>query len=364
MMRSMRDIKAVSRLILILTLLITFIIGALFSYIYTMGFYAPSEFRLPEKSVIVIQSVEFSNQDTSFFNVTVLNPSYSPSSVDITRIEVRTPDDNRIHVIADTQPIIPHTLKRGELQTFRALWNWANYTDIQLPYTDKPVEIRVFLQDGRGGIFEAVRPSTPVTITNLSFDPSISVHHFNVSVQNPASSQTYVNITAINIEGVALQTEAVNPTLPYSLNPGDMPVRFQCFYNWTGFLGQSATVGISTLQGYIAENSEILPGPVTWGIQQILFNPANSTHFNMTVINAANSSTYVDVSRIAVSVDQGAPINISAWSASPSSRLETNSSILIVCTWDWTSLKGQGSTAKVSTYTLQGFTATKEELIP
>jgi len=357
--------KGVSRLILILLLLLFFVVGALFSYVYTMGFYAPSEFRLPSKSTIAIESVEFNNQDTSFFNVTVLNPSYSLSTVSVTRIEARTPSDNRIHVITDTQPALPHPLIRGEIQTFHAKWNWANYTGIKVPYTDQPIEIRVFIQDEVGEIFEAHRPLTTLTVTDLTFNPSISVNHFNVTVQNLESSQTYVNITAISIRGTAVPLNLVSPSLSYTLKPGDNPVQFQCFYNWLNLQGQNVTVRIGTLQGYIAERTQILPEPVALEISQIIFDANVSTnHFNITVFNAANSSTYVDLSRITVAVGNGAPINVSSWTANPSPRLEKNSSVFIMCMWDWSGLKGQSLTAKVTVYTYQGFAATKESQIP
>ena len=81
-MRLLRDATGISKIILILLLVIAFIAGALFSYIYTMGYYAPFEFLLPDKPVFTIQSAEFSKQDTSFFDVTVVNPSYSQADVD------------------------------------------------------------------------------------------------------------------------------------------------------------------------------------------------------------------------------------------------------------------------------------------
>lgn len=359
------DGEGVSKLIVILMLLLFFTVGALFSYVYTMGFYAPSEFRLPSKSVVTVESVDFYDQDTSFFNVTLLNPSYSPSSADITRIETRTPDDNRVHVITETAPALPYTLKRGEIKTFQARWNWANYTGIELPYTDEPVEIRVFVQDGRGGIIEVQRPLTMLIITDLVFDSSISVNHFNVTVQNLESSRIYVNISAIRVDADLVVQDMVTPRLPYALNLGDNPVKFQCYYNWTGVQGQNVTVRISTLQGYIAERTQILPRPVTLDISQIIFNATVSTnHFNITVFNAANSSTYVDMSKITVAVDQGAPVDIAPWTAYPSPRLEKNASILIMCAWDWGSFQSQSSKAKVMVYTYQGFTIREETQIP
>jgi len=363
-MRLSLDANGVSKVIFALLLLLFFIIGSVFSYVYTMGFYAPSEFRLPDKPVLTIESVEFDNQDTSFFKVTLLNPSYSQSSLNITRIETRTPDDNRIHVITITEPIIPYILNRGERQTFQARWNWANYTGIKLPYSDQPVEIRVFLQDRRGEIAEIKRPSMSLAITDLAFNSSISVNHFNVTVRNPESSETYVNMSAISVGEVILPPSSVTPSLPLALNPGDTPAQFQCLFDWTSIQGENVTVRITTFQGYIAESTRTLPEPVTLYISQIVFNATVSTgHFNITVFNAANSSTYVDINRITVAVDGGTAVNISQW-APYLSRLEKNASILIMCTWDWSSYAGKSSTAEITVYTSQGFITREEASIP
>ena len=358
------NVEGTSKTILILLLLISFILGALFSYVYTMGYYAPSEFRIPEKSFITIQNVEFSKQDTHFFDVTILNPSYSPSNVSITRIEARSTDDNIVHVITDTVPPIPYLLQKGHSQTFRATWNWANYTGIRLPYTGRPVEIRVFLTDGRGGILELKKPLTRLIMTELGFNQSISVNHFNVTIQNLASSETHVNITTFVIEGNRVPTDKVTPRLPYTLNPGDNPVQFQCFYNWTGLMGQGATIGVDTYEGYIAQETVPLPRPVILNVSRTVFNATISTQqFNITVTNHANSSTYVGINRITVAVSQQAPINITQWTALQSATLGTNESVLIVCTgWDWSTYTGQP--VKITVYTTQGFIISKETQIP
>lgn len=358
------DVTGISKIILVLLLLISFILGAVFSYVYTMGYYAPSEFRVPEKTVITIQSVEFNKQDTHFFDVTVLNPSYSPSDVNITGIEARGTDDNIVNVMTDTVPSLPYQLQKGQSQTFRATWNWANYTGIRLPYTDRPVEIRVFITDGSGVILELKKPLTRLMITELVFNQSISVNHFNVTIQNLASSETHVNITTFIIEGNRVPTDRVVPTLPYTLNPGDSPVQFQCFYNWTGLMGQGATIGVDTYEGYIAQETVPLPGPVILNVSRTDFNATIGTQqFNITVANYANSSTYVDIDRITVTVGGQAPVNITQWTADPSSILGTNESVLIACTgWEWSTYAGQ--TVKITVYTTQGFIISKETQIP
>lgn len=356
-MRLLGDATGISRIILILLLAIAFIVGAVFSYVYTMGYYAPFEFLLPDKPIFTIQSAEFSTRDTSFFDVTVINPSYSESEVNITRIEARTADDNRIHVITSTVPKIPRLVPKGSYQTFRAYWNWANYTGIKLPYSDVPVEIRVFLQDGRGEVLELRRPLTNLIISELKFNQSKSVNRFNVTVQNPASSETYVNITAFTIEGNFVPTSDVSPRLPYTLKPGDAPVQFECFYNWTRFMSRNATVTVRTRQGYTTQSTMLLPKPAVLNITQIVFNATVSTQqFNITVTNHADSSTYVDINRITVTVGQQTPANITQTIPALPQRLDKNASIAIVCQWNWST----GQSVKITVYTSQGFIVSRE----
>jgi len=358
----------VSRVIVILLLLLSFIFGALFSYVYTLGFYAPKEFELPGKSTITIQDVEFSPQDTSYFNVTVLNPSYSPSSVGITRIEARTTDNNQIHEINQTEPSIPFTLARGESRTFRASWNWANYTGVRLPLTDRPVEIRVFIQDENGlitgAIFETRKPRVVLLIQTVEFNSSISVTQFNMSVKNFQTSDTYVNVTSVSvtIANNTITPSEVIPSLPYGLAPGDPPANLTVVWNWRDYQGAIITLGAHTEQGYFHQETVHLPPLMNITISDLAFNATDTNHFNITATNSATSPGYVDISRITVSTGGLPAINISEWIAYPSSRLEKNSSLVLVCTWDWSANRGQ--TVVVTVYTSQGFTVAKESQIP
>jgi len=120
------DVKGVSKLIFILLLLVSFIVGALLSYIWTMAYYAPLEFHLPTQSSITIEDVGFPTENTAFFDVALLNPSYSPSNVTVEQIKVST-NDGLLHNVTSTLPSLPSVLAPGISQTFRAYWDWGNY---------------------------------------------------------------------------------------------------------------------------------------------------------------------------------------------------------------------------------------------
>jgi len=149
-MRLIHDVKGVSKLIFILLLLVSFIVGALSSYIWTMGYYAPLEFHLPSQANVTIESVEFSADNTALFDFTLLNPSYSPSNVTVERIIVST-NDGLFYNVTDTLPALPSVLAPGNSQIFSAAWNWGNYTG-------QTVNVIVIVADGSGATFRARTP--------------------------------------------------------------------------------------------------------------------------------------------------------------------------------------------------------------
>jgi hypothetical protein len=185
-----------------------------------------------------------------------------------------------------------------------------------------------------------------------------------MSVENFQTSDTYVNITSISVT-IADNTITLNqviPSLPYGLAPGDPPAQLTVLWNWRDYQGAFITLGAHTKQGYFHQETIQLPPPMNLTINDLTFNATDTNHFNVTTINSATSPGYVDINRITVSTGGQPAINVSEWTASPSSRLEKNSSLVIVCTWDWSTSRGQ--TAVVTVYTSQGFIVTRESQIP
>jgi len=260
-MQLIRDVKGISKFILIFLLLIAFAFGALISYVWTMGFYAPFEFNLPSQPTIVIQNVAFNPQDTSFVNVTVLNPSYSPSWVYILLIEARTLDDGLLHAFDTVSPATPYVLERGRTQTFYCYWNWANYTGIELPPTvGKTVEIRVLSENDMGEYVTLARPFVSLSMTDVVFNSTVSLSSFTVNVQNLETSETYVNITSITVDVTEnITASSITPSLPYGLAPGAPVVTFTVPWDWATYRNQTVTITVHTRQGYIAYHTVTLP---------------------------------------------------------------------------------------------------------
>lgn len=349
-MRLLQGLRGISKLMLIILLLLAFIVGATLSYIWTMGYYASTEFQLPKKANITIEDVTFSAQDTTFFNVTILNPSYSPSPVEIQQIVVLTDDD---FYTVEVTPSLPFTLETGSLQTFRGSWNWANYVG-------KPVKVVAYVADGSGANIQTEIPPYVNLTVEAYFNSSISIRHFNVTVRNAETSVMYVDITELTINGEKIENVTMNgvpASFPYSLN-SSQSVMFTCLWNWAGYQGQRVAVAVRTLQGYLAEHSVVTPLPVELVVNAVFNSTIGTDRFNVALLSSMTSGGYVDISEIFLRVN-GETVNVTEWTPYPV-RVQPGSSVLLVCYLNWEEYKNMKAT--VTIHTLQGLQFSSEEI--
>lgn len=347
-----QNVGALSRLVLILLLLIATIIGALLSYLWVLGYYVSLGLRVPETTTVTITNATFHFQDTTFFNVTLLNPSFSPSDANITQIAIST-GDSILHNITEVYPTLPYQLPRGESENFKCLWNWANYTG-------ETIKVFVLIADGSGATFQAEAPLVSLTIT-VYFHPAISVNHFNLTIQSSMLSVTYVNITEVTVAMESVQN--VTPSLPYTLHP-NASVEFMCMFNWTNYQGKNVTIAVHTLQGYSAYWVQILPEPVILSISEVLFNTTDTNHFNVTIQNSKSSPTFVNITRITITMENGTiqEIRDAYPPLIPSYTIYPNASVTFMCTWNWTEYHNKNVT--ITVYTLQDYLAWRSQTTP
>jgi hypothetical protein len=341
-----KNVKGISRLLLILLLLAALLVGAILSYLWVIGYYINLGLRLPENPALSITNVSFNPQDTSYFTLTVLNPSYSPDA-SIAGIAALT-EDGVLHAVTETIPTFPYTLPTAEETSFEGVWDWANYTG-------EIVRMVVFVEEGSGPIFEARTPLVDFEIMDVAFNSTIGVTHFNVTVQNNAPSVTYVNISEVIINGNYIPAENLSIPLPYHLDPNEA-VSFKSAWNWTEYQDKNVTVAVHTLQGYAAYNTSLTPKPVILSITNILFDVHNTTRFNMTVQNLEDSPTYVNLTDITLTVENKTVTSPEVQVASPQQfpySLDPNSNVTLRCAWNWTEYREKNVT--VTVYTLQGF---------
>lgn len=349
-MRLFQDMRGISKLVLILLLLFSFVLGATLSYIWTMGFYAPSEYHLPKKANVTIENVQFFPDDATSFNVTVLNPSYS-SNVTIEQVNVETADGKLHNTTLQSSPI---SLARGTSQTIKSFWNWGNYTG-------QTLDIIVLLSEGSGATLKASTPYMNFAVTNVNLNSSLSVNHFNITVHN-AGSSTFVNITKILVNGAEVST-APNLTSPYGLtNASAAPaVTFMLMRNWTDLQGKTVAIAVQTLQGYTAYQTTLAPSPMLLRITDIDFNINYTDHFNLTVQNSENSPPgFVNINATKLLIENRTITPI----ISPAlpQKLQWNSSITLTYYWNWASYEGNNVTIVI--LTLQGFTISNTTIIP
>ncbi|MDH5419477.1 MAG: hypothetical protein OEY47_03345 [Candidatus Bathyarchaeota archaeon] len=356
-MKFTRDVKAISRLLFVLLLLMAMIVGAILSYLWVIGYFITLESVIPEKTTVSIANVTFPPQNTSYFFVTLVNPSYSPTEAHVTEIVASTGKD--IHNITEVHPLLPYRLPKGKEETFECVWNWANYTG-------ETVKVIAFVADGSGPTFETETPLVDLKITDLSFNSTISVTHFNVTVQNSPSSVTYVNITEVTIDREPISGERLSMSLPYALYLNGS-VSFTCTWDWSSYQDKNVSVAVHTLQGYAAYSTRLTSKPVNLTITNVLFNFTDTAHFNVAVDNSADSPTYVNITRINVTVENH---TVQEWTVENGTEVEPglpytlnpNSSRTFSCPWNWTDQRDKNVT--VTIYTLQGFTAQYIQVTP
>jgi len=342
-MRLIRDAHGISRLFLIVLLLVAFVLGATLSYVWTMSYYAPKEFQLPTNSAVTLENVQFSPQDTSHFNVTILNPSFSPSIVIVSRIAVLTADEV-VHDPSEVSPPLPRSLLLGESITFECDWDWRQYTE-------QGISVLAWLEDGSGATLKVNTPLVSLVISDLEFNSSVSVNRFNVTVRNLEPSVTHVNVTSISLDSVQISSDMVVQGLPYAIARGES-AKFTCLFNWTDYQGRNVAINVGTLQGYSASVERFaLPKPVTLEITDILFDPSNTSRFSVTVSNNIASPGFVSVNEVFLTMENGTAVKI--LEVSPPHVLQPNASALFVGFWNWTHYRNQ--TLRVTVHTLQGF---------
>jgi len=346
-MKLTQNIKAISRLSLIILFSISFVIGAFLSYLWAIGPIIELGITIPDKPSVAITDVSFTPQNTSYFNLTLLNPSYSPSKANIMGILTLT-EGEKTHTVTDVDPPLPYELLDGYNQTFQCFWNWANYTG-------QIIGIYAFVEGGSGPTSVGVVPFVGLQITDVDFDSSFSITSFDLTVQSHENSTTYVNITDITVQTTTLEAENVTPLLPYTLNPNSS-VTFKCLWNWTDYQNTSVTIAVNTLQGYVSYTTHLTPEPVVLEVTDALFSETDVNHFNVTIRNSELSPGYLNISRISLTLKNRTVVEINGTEIKPSlpHPLEPNSSETFECPWNWSTYRNKNVTLSVNT--LQNYT--------
>ncbi len=342
-MKIIQNLKAISRLLFILLLLLAIIIGAIFSYLMVAGYYLNLKIRVPENTTVSVLDVTFDPQDVETFNITLLNPTYSPTDAEIKEISVVTQDET-VYTITSINPQLPFQLDKGQDETFSCEWNWAEYSG-------QTVKVIVLVEDGSGSAYEVETSPVRLSITATIFATANS-QYFNLTVNNHYTSIIDLEFTDILVtmdDGAIVEITEVSPPLPYVVPP-DSSQDFRCYWDWTNYRDRNLTITVFTSEGYTASRSETTPKPVQLSVTDPIFDSTNTSIFNITVTNSEHSITPANLTYVELLfADQTSFTLGPSLTSNLPFELPIGESVTIQVLWDWSDRRGESVAVTVKT---------------
>lgn len=343
--------KGVSTLIVIVLMLCAAVLGGLISYMFVI-----SNFYLePENTVeLVITEVSFPVDHADYFDLTIMNPSHSPSGTNIMEIYFTVDGEEGIYDVTNTdfgEP--PISLERGTSKTIRCFENWGQFAG-------KTITVHVSATDASGAV-RSVETRYVKLEMDAEFNATISCKQFNLTVEN--NPQSEVNLTLTNVyinwetpENVVLLPNRENVTFPMTLPHGGT-VSFQCFYDWEGLV--NPLVCVETLEGYYVEKRANATASVLLLLTDVAFNETDASELSVTLSNSGESSTPVDITDIVLTYgDESIHINGSRTIPKfyPYYRLDKNATVTFDhCLWNWTDQSYRDIYITITAHTRQEF---------
>jgi hypothetical protein len=360
----LRNTRGISTISLIILLLASGTVGAVLSYLWTAGFYVELGLRVPENTTtIAITNMTFPLENSTYFNVTVQNPTYSETDAEITSIAL-VDTEMGVETVNSTEPSLPYPLKRGESMTFKCRINWGDFAG-------KEVNVAVFIKDGSGATSSYPTEFAKLEMKDLSYNTSITINQFNITIRNLSSIPLNVSRVLLGIETVPQNKILVNNqniTFPYEIPKNEERVLVCNWKLWdsetnSGTLGTTKRVTVETLQGYQASLSETFSNPVLLALSNVTFPLTNTTQF---VLRSYSQSPHgINISKVTVTVDTQTYTVTASNTNATGYFLPKDSNVTIFCedsSFNWSTWKDKTITIRV--YTTQGFLVKKEETVP
>ncbi|MCJ7430263.1 hypothetical protein MUO83_03480 [Candidatus Bathyarchaeota archaeon] len=334
-----RETKAISTILLIILLLCAIIGGALISYLWVMAsFYAE-----PGITELAITNAEFPADHADYFNVTILNPSHSPSAANITQIYFTAEGDSKTHNVTDVSPErYPITLERGTQTTVKCKESWS-------AYAGKTIAVHVSATDASGAVRSFPTPFVGLSVQSY-FNATESIKYFNVSITNDPSSAINLTLTNVYFEYNAVTNTTIQ--LPKAIQTNET-INLQCFADWQGH--PKPYVKVETAEGYAADVQKDVLSSVDLLVTNIDFGETNSSETNITLFNRPESATLVDITDIELTFDNGTNYNVTQNIVNEAIpyKLDKNTTVTFMCNWSWATYRDRNLT--VTAYTEQGF---------
>jgi hypothetical protein len=336
-----KDFRAVSTLLAVLLILAAAILGGLISYMWAIApFYATP----PSDNVsLAITSANFPLYHANYFDVTVLNPSYSPSGTNVTNIYLKIDGETSLFNVTNTNPVLPVFLDIGASATVRCNFNWGSYAG-------RNITVSVSPQDGTGALY-TVQPAFVKLTASAYFNATETVENFLMIVQNDANSAINLTLTSVSIDTSAVS--AVSVILPRVLGKGES-VGFLCNYDWQGHATPDVTVG--TQEGYTAEVTEQVNASAGLFVNGVQFNETNPGQISVTLSSSPDSTTLVDIANITIAHGNATDVmNETISDPSLPYPLNIGSNVTLNFAWNWADESYRNINIAVTAKTTQGF---------
>jgi hypothetical protein len=341
-LRFTKEKKAISTLLAILLILCFMIIGGLISYMWTLS----SFYYEPQGTELAITEVNFPIEHADYFNLTIMNPSHSPSATNITQIYLEVEGSAGLINITDTSPdSLPIMIEKATSKTIKCLENWSGLVG-------KTVTVHVSTTNATGVSQKVQLPFAKLDL-DTDLDPAVSSKRFNVTVKNDPNSA--INLTVTRILLSRNDPDVLTPALPVNLTMGEA-VQFLFTYDLENIL--TPIIRAETSQGYYAELTANSSARLLLRIADVVFDETNSQEMNITLTNPA-TATNVSISSIKIlHANETGFINGSLTTPPFDTpyQLNTSSSVTFAhCIWNWQNVRNEIITIEV--YTAQEFAA-------
>jgi len=328
-----RNRKGLSTLSLIILLLIAAIFGGIVSYLWVTGYYVSLKQNIPTQDTVAITNMIFNPKNASAFNVTVLNPSYSPDNyVTLSGIGYQGAAEATMHFVTTTEPSLSITpIQRGTSQNFTCIGNLA-------PYVNSTVRVSAFVVNGSGSTNILKIPYTQLLVSSLDFSPKLGVKNFTITVENAPQSATTLNVTAVGIDYPAeplINTTRITPALPQVLAPNKTLTL--TIGDWSSYAtaGGPHNVTVLTEEGYTAGPLNTTIPKLALSVQSINFNVTDTQHFKVTLRNNGSTDTPLNVSAISLLLN-GTTSNVTPALNGTTNGVLGNSTATFTVPWNWT----------------------------
>jgi hypothetical protein len=352
--RVTKNAKAVSKIVFILLLILFMVISSIFTYLIVAGYYLNLGTGVPETTTLSIKEVSFDTGKPGTFDLTVLNPTYSPTSANITQIYVITEDDT-IYTIATTSPTLPSIVAKGKEATFSCTWNWADYSD-------ELVKVVVIVADGSGSVYE-----TEVAPVKMTISPLFSVadtKHFNITLNNLEGSALDLTVNKVTVtldNGTERQITQITPSIPKEIVSGGRQA-FNCTWDWAQYRERSVTITVNTEEGFVFTKETTTPDIVQIVITDINFDNTDFTSFQVTVKNTETSISSADISTVQLFFENGTLTEVPIHTPTTPYNLPIGESVTLTCTLNWEQYRGE--TVSVSVETPEGYYGYNQLVLP